>query len=281
MLEAQTSPVPSAALTTSDHGGAPTFAFLTTDQFCTHCGYNLNGQRVWRDPGTDILVCRCAECGRHHPTASLTHTNQLWVRRLTLMFGTMWVLLVLVTAAAASVGMFSLVMATLFDMTSPSGALVTYNAGGVTYSYHSADQRAPSIPPSYGYVRWIGGYYVGTALIALAASMLGVTFMWHWRRGRWLLAAVLLPIVLSAVAFLLFNGNFGLWGWSAAWAGLHAWTGVAAAVTGVLLGRRIARTTARIVLPPRLLQHFAFLWRADGLAPPRIPATDPPPAPDA
>ncbi|MCG3129378.1 MAG: hypothetical protein FLDDKLPJ_00105 [Phycisphaerae bacterium] len=280
MLKSLT-PSASPPTVASDAGGGETFAFLCTDQFCTHCGYNLNGQRVWRDPGTEILVCRCAECGRHHPAVSLTHTSQLWIRRLTLTFGTAWVLLVLLAATAASLGMFSLVMATLFDMTSPSGPLVTYNAGGVTYSYRSADERAPSLPPRYGYVRWIGGYYVGTALIALAASTLGVTFMWHWRRGRRLLAAVLLPVMLSAAAFLLFNGNFGLWEWSAAWAGLHAWTGVAAAVTGALLGRRVARTTARIVLPPRLLQHFAFLWRADGLAPPRMPSTDPPPAPDA
>jgi hypothetical protein len=36
---------------------------LVGDRLCTHCGYNLTGQAVLREPHYQLLIVRCPECG--------------------------------------------------------------------------------------------------------------------------------------------------------------------------------------------------------------------------
>src|SRR3712207_1649827 len=69
-------------------------AQLETDSFCAHCGYNLHGQVVTRDERLDILICRCPECGRHHPAGHQTATTSIWLTRLATALLSLWVLVV-------------------------------------------------------------------------------------------------------------------------------------------------------------------------------------------
>ena len=36
---------------------------IVGDRLCVHCGYNLTGQNIYREPYYELLIARCPECG--------------------------------------------------------------------------------------------------------------------------------------------------------------------------------------------------------------------------
>lgn len=87
--------------------GDERLGIVECDRFCTHCGYNLAGQTIVREPHYRMLVIRCAECGtiasvQEYPTLGR------WSRAWSLILAALWALFVLsllASGAAALAGM--------------------------------------------------------------------------------------------------------------------------------------------------------------------------------
>ena len=285
---------------------------LEADTFCVGCGYNLHGQPVTRDDRLGIFVCRCPECGRYHPAGIGVTAASAWTSRLATALLIFWVLFVLHAVAWIGAGFIAIavmhvetftfsktvapdgrevVWAELPAPAATAGAGIPAVPGGWTAVYKGTTQPAVS----YGNVRVVNRYtgvaarqgllallmYVlAAAGIGLGTGVLLVTFLWHWRRRHYAWPMVLLP-TLAAVLFLLLihlNDWGGQWshiyGWVVSRAAGYAALEAAFIGVGIVIGRPIARGLLRMFIPPRPRQHFAFLWRADGLTmPPATPAT--------
>ena len=79
----------------SDFDRQPIIARIETDRFCDCCGYNLRTQHVRRDPGTQLLLCRCPECGQLHPVRDQVTAGRVWLNRLGTLALFLWMLVVL------------------------------------------------------------------------------------------------------------------------------------------------------------------------------------------
>src|ERR1700719_294720 len=77
---------------------------LEVDCFCSRCHYTLHGQVVWIDERLQIPICRCPECGRHHPAGSGVTAHSVWLRRFASLLLALWVIVVLFLSFLAGLG---------------------------------------------------------------------------------------------------------------------------------------------------------------------------------
>jgi hypothetical protein len=279
------------------------YQHLEVDTFCTGCGYNLHGQPVTRDMNLGIFVCRCPECGQHHPAGVGVTAASVWMSRAATALLALWVLIVLnaffwICIALGAITVSHIEMVTTTKMIAPDGREVDYaeiptaptaGGGGASWTpvYKGTTQPAPehrnirTLDKVSGQdLRWRARIFTFNVILAAATALVSgalmVVFLWHWRRARYALV-LLLPFVIAAGVAALFYANDmddeyeRLRGWilsrSMGYAALEA----ASLAIGMLLGRPAARGLLRMFVPPRPRQHFAFLWRIDGKTPP--PAT--------
>lgn len=259
---------------------------IETDRFCDHCGYNLRTQAVRRDPRTELLLCRCPECGRLHSARDEATAGRVWLHRLGTLALFIWIATILG-------GLFVCGMAQVFVSVGVLEELTTYqqiqtsNLGGVQSAGVAQTIQGPGaitiIQPG-GIVtrsqRVIGDDFAGAAFFkalmhalsfcfGFLALLLLVVACHHWRRWGYLVPALALPSLLTLLIWRI---------WSFDYPHLSVWAlrtvlrqnavFAAGALTAIVFGRSFARLLIRLLLPPRLAQPLAFLWRTDGKTPP-------------
>jgi len=279
------------------------FQQLEVDTFCTNCGYNLHGQPVTRDPNLGLFVCRCPECGQHHPAGVGVTAASLWMSRLATALLALWVLIVLNAIFWTCVGtgaltLWHIEMFTNTTMVAPDGREVEYAeipapagaaaGAGTSWTpvYKGTTQpavgevrrlRTLEFPPEQRNPLWRRRAFelnvLCAAAVAFASGVLVVVFMWHWRRRRYGLVTLLPFLVAGVVVALMYatdlDDEYGeVRGWLVSRSIAYATLEAAFLVIGMLIGRPIARGLLRMFIPPKVRQHFAFLWRIDGKTPP-------------
>lgn len=241
----------------------PQIACVETDRFCDACGYNLRTQAVRRDPRTEILLCRCPECGRFHPASEAATAGRLWLQRLMTLLLAFWIILIGSAVCGFAVGQGSITAFTLDAL--------TYNErvsmpGGRSGRYTYVLQPRPVVREP-GLLCAISG---STSLgLGLFASFAAVVVFPHWR--RWIYSAVALawPVAVALVVVYIWwtvAPHLMRWGWPYIWG--HALVCILGGVVGAAIGRPLARLIVRLCLPPRLRPALSYLWVADGLPPP-------------
>ena len=93
------------------HAPEQRVSVIVGDRLCVHCGYNLTGQNIYREPHYELLIARCPECGL---VASLLEYPVLgrWANRWAAVIAALWVLLLIVFWFGTSGALFGLSMAT-------------------------------------------------------------------------------------------------------------------------------------------------------------------------
>jgi hypothetical protein len=246
-----------------DFAALPPVACVETDRFCDHCGYNLRTQAVRRDPRTEILLCRCPECGRFHPAGVTTTAGRVWLQRLTTLLLAFGILLIISTAIGIVLSQGAITCFTLDELTYTERA-PRPAAGTGSYTYVLQPK------PTYREREILYGVSGFTSLgLGLLASLATVVVLPHWPRRAYTAVAVAWPIAVALVVsyiWRLMAPHLTAWGASYIWA--HALICMLGGVVGVMIGRPLARLVVRICLPPRVRPVLSFLWLADGCEPP-------------
>ena len=269
---------------------------LETDVFCGGCGYNLHGQDVWPDERLDILVCRCPECGRHHPAGVGTSASSVWLKRLGTILLIVWVIVVISAAGALTFALGALQAGyvgtfTYDQLMTADGRAVEFSPVGNSGSYGYVDRETGkpiamvgpfesrlSLRPQDAYIPSNGneapGWSVAAALLfgslvlGVIVGMLLATALWHWPRWRYAFGCVLPLLACSVLTFIFIKAD--QYQPVRRWAIERCIMIMAIQCVGVLIGTRVgrplSRAVARMVVPPKPRMLLAFLWTADGLA---------------
>lgn len=243
-------------------------SLVESDAFCD-CGYNLHGQKIWRDERLSILICRCPECGRHAAAGRFTGIHAAWLHRLSMGLILSWVLFL--------AGLF--IFLTLFCGIWPnwhiSSILEMQPVPGTSANY-TQFQYEYSAPIWRGYATFV---VVMISLSVLTGFLIGAAtavFTWHLKwRAFWMPA---LPWLALLVTYLGYNSSpMSDYARSVLLAHVvgYGLLESASVVVGICFGRQIARGLLSMLLPPRVLQHLAFLWYRDGKQPPKHSAVLP------
>jgi len=273
----------------------PAVARVETDRFCDTCGYNLRTQPVRRDARTDLLLCRCPECGRVHPAHDTVTAGHVWLKRLGSLLLFVWILVVLgagVALFAAQVGMTFVPLEELTTYrsvtvgppaTQPAGTITRIGPDGSTVMTISAGTVTLSTggsPTTWRrVVRQEYEHYAAFTLLVrgisfalgfLLAMMAGV-FLHHWRRWAYVLLVILFSVGPAVIAWYVWSHDWpDLREWSELHIAAQAAAHFAGGLAGALLGRLVARLIITVTLPPRVRQALAFLWLVDGKEPPAV-----------
>ena len=272
---------------------------LETDTFCAGCGYNLHAQEVWLDDRLNIPVCRCPECGRHHPAGVGVSASNLWLKRLAAFALLIWVMIVvsvavLWTFAIGGVQMGYVNAFTFTQIVATDGTPLTWENNGVngtgyfntkthkvemgpTHSVQVLDASKATFPvPVDDLPSWhaLVIFCLGATLLGFVGGVLFAIVVWHWphRRYAWLcvLPLIAFGVVASCLRLDVEYELVRVWGSTRA-AMVMGWE-LLGMLIGLRVGRPIARTIARLVVPPKPRMLLAYLWHADGLA---MPTTRP------
>jgi hypothetical protein len=123
----------------------PPVAYIETDRYCEHCGYNLRTQPVVREPHTQFLVARCPECGRFHPAAEHTSAGRLWLRRLATLLLFLWIVVVAHAGAGVLLAQGAWGMLTLEELTHYRRVPLTANPAAKTQRYSYTREVDPNV----------------------------------------------------------------------------------------------------------------------------------------
>ena len=235
-----------------DFDDRPVVARVETDRFCERCGYNLRSASVRQDPRTDLLLCRCPECGKFHAANDAATAGRLWLRRMTTALLWRWILLIIVGAAAL-----------LFSQFATLGMFLVY----LVETRHMASRH----PQRYQEAWWTANAIV-LALCVLWGSLGGflcAAFLPHWRRWSLACGIVCWPLAVAFCLKLLLNYNPPPLMGTMQYVMVYTWISIAAGLPMVWLGRPMARGLIVILLPRRLRPAMGYLWLADGKPPPK------------
>lgn len=233
----------------------PTVAFVEVDRFCAECGYNLHQQSVMRQPETQLLVCRCPECGRFHAAGDTTSAGSLWVRRVGRLALVPWILGLLAAAAALAAAEGGLMVGTLEEMTHRQRITVSGTATQWTATIREMTDERYVVMTLLGSLSLAAGAILGTA---------AVTLCYHWRRRNYLLLVFLVPMLPAVLAGIGWRFEaptmigFGL----KVIAG-HYSLFVFGGIIGVCFGRPVSRAVIRAALPPKWWPLLGDLWTID------------------
>lgn len=108
--------------------------------------------------------------------------------------------------------------------------------------------------------------HLGAVAIGIIAAGLLSIFLWHlrgWRRGL----VFLMPTLGCGIAMVAFTAD-PMTAWIRGWGQVRIGTAYGLEIIGIAIGlaigRPVIRFFLRLFLPPRVRQHFAFLWIVDG-----------------
>ncbi len=238
---------------------------LETDLFCHGCGYNLHGQSVYYDERLGFLICRCPECGRFHPAAMGVSVSRPWLARLGVGLVANLVLFYLLVLGLGGLftGICMYIHLDEYSVRSYSSQI-----SGPVRTMRPAHNR--QTVGSDSFEPWESDWMIAVAVVAGLGLFMGAftsIVAWHlnrWER-RWFL---LLPVLTAVAVWLIWQAEYELTliaAWSMRVIALYAVCSMFAMWTGQLIGRPIGRQVVRLLIPPKLRQHVAFLWRCDGL----------------
>jgi hypothetical protein len=224
---------------------------LDADRFCDHCGFNMRTLAVVRDPGTQLLVIRCTECGRHHAAAHTTPVISVLIRRVAPLLTLLWI--------AALLGVSGVLM---LMQTAPQVALHEQLKAQINGVW------TLTMPAQLTLMMTILSIFsAGTALTIVT---LYTCACHHWRRWGYVLlafAVALFPLALAYRAWM--DDAPDLWPVARPYALMLTGASLTGALAAAFLGRVLVRFVATLLLPPRLRSTLAHLWLADGKRPPR------------
>ena len=248
---------------------------IEVDAFCSGCGYNLHGQIVSLDERLGFPICRCPECSRYHPAGAAVTSNSVWLRRFAASLLVVWVLVVLLVCFLLGLAMFGLQTASVEDFlwitaVAPDGrpAIPNPQANNGNWGYVIVGTNTvvanprfirTTQPPPNEDPRNIADNHdlaminVGSILLGFIAGMLLVTFLWHWRRRRYIFG-ILLPMIAAGflIAIYCLNDQYETsWAWCVRRLLMTMTIQIAGVLLGIFLGRKVSRTIAQMVIPPR------------------------------
>jgi len=251
----------------------PTVAFVEVDRFCAECGYNLHRQSVMRQPETQLLICRCPECGRFHAAGDTTSAGSLWIRRVGRLALVPWILGLLAAAAGLAAAEGGLMVGTLEELTHRQR--VTVSGTGTQWTARireMTDER-------YAVMILLGSLSLAAGAILGAAA---VTLCYHWRRRNYLLLVFLVPMIPAVLVALVWRFEAPtLIGFGLKLIAGHCSLFILGGMIGVRFGRPVSRAIIRAALPPRWWPMLGDLWTIDDkpLPQPRVPTPHPPAEP--
>jgi len=268
---------------------------LVGDRLCTHCGYNLTGQAVLREPHYNLLIVRCPECAA---VASVQEYPLLgrWANRWAAMLAGLWMLVLLAMWVGSGAAIFGLCVGTAewasedyrakvfsgFQQWQTSaqgsaGAAATFTVNDFEAWWKQQNQQ------SFGGWAHIVEWRALLLWIPLTVVAMGLGCFWAvallTKRRAWLLlwggAVMLVACAFSSVVIAEWFNDERMQ-WYAAGARevgfpivLMSLTFAALALSiGLLIGRSVVRGLVRALLPPRLRSSLALLWTAEGLSAP-------------
>jgi len=276
---------------------------IQADQFCG-CGYNLHGQRVAFDERLDIPIARCPECGKWHAAGHGSTAGRSWLARLGSIALFAWCLFILLAISATLALVFGVTMGVtvgdtvaiavmedgrqIVDSTDATGNPIAAQVVGtgqqvqwqdaafdIRYVYPD-DPRAAY--PYYGWSNTIprAAKVILHGIAWTAGLLLGIflaTVLWHLRRGKWFLPALMLLPAAAVMGMLYIDDAYSLL-LPGAWrpVGTMAGGALVAMIVGLLIGRSVARAAVVALVPPRPRQMLAFLWLTDDKTPPAVTA---------
>ncbi|MCP4250345.1 MAG: hypothetical protein GY778_25155 [bacterium] len=246
-----------------DPPAAP-LACIDLDRFCGGCGYNLRTQPVARDPGTGIPLVRCPECGRHESANETATALRPWLRRTTGLLLGIWVFVVIGVFGLMWLGEGGLSYSTLDELTVYGGFRIQrINAATVRTWGGTGTVEIREGYPQYG--MFVALVLTCSYLLAYLCGLWAVVILPHWRRAAYLGLVLVTPLLIFGIVAVAWNQEAPhLLYWGLIHLGAHAGAQVAGGVTGVLMGRPVARLALRVLLPPSLRPRLAYLWMVDG-----------------
>ena len=272
----------------------PIIATIEVDRFCGRCGYNLRTQPVRREPRTELLLCRCPECGQFDAARDGATAGRVWLNRLGTAVSLAWIvgLLGIVLGIGGAQTGISFGVLDETTMYAPLPATTTTLPAGQVANYTSSNSRTGMQTVStvtkdgvqtVTTMKWacqprdvdtelrlfiwfmrtlsFGLGFTLILLIAVAAH--------HWPRWTYYVPVIALAAAACGLARIVAQFEMPeLGGW--------AWFVISTQTAAFLVGgacavptaRPLARLAATIVLPLRWRQVVAFLWLADGKLPP-------------
>ena len=271
-------------------------AHVETDRFCDHCGYNLRTQPVRRDPRTQLLMCRCPECGHFLTASTVTTAGQVWLHRLGTFLLFVWVLTLLGIGFGLCAAQMGMTVVTLEELTTyrrqtispitplPTGPALTIPGTSTTIIYaQPASAPAPASPnPWRREIRDSIPYYYLFAVLMVTISfglgfllvLLAAVALHHWRRWGYVIIALVVPVLIGVLVWLIWAEDVPhLRHWATPYVIGHAAAHLLGGLLAVYAGRPFARLVITLSLPPRVRQVLAFLWFADGKRLPGTPAS--------
>jgi hypothetical protein len=226
---------------------------IETDYYCGGCGYNLHRQAVRRDPRTQILLCRCSECGRYHEARLHSSAGSVWLQRLGKLGLGLWVLLLI--GALAIIGMIQLVLIVEahYMLARPSRG---YGPGGTEAELQIMKMICAAVSFALGYV----------------ACLVAVVAMPHWRREGYLAFIVVFAMLIlaAAVVYVHFEHvrTLGRWGILVEVCSFTLSLTIIGGIIAAFTGRPLTRLVVMLFVTPRLRPMLGYLWTADGKAAP-------------
>lgn len=240
---------------------------VEADRYCEGCGYNLRTQMVRRDSRTQVLLCRCPECGRYHPVSDSVSVGRVWLSRVSTLALALWIAVLISVFSSWAFGLFGVSVVTLEELSqSYRGGVGSGPFGVGLYAYQHTRE----------YWEWVAPMAAASVGLGLAGGIVLVVVFPHWRRSWYAAAGVVVPLLIGAVVWAMVASDKpppsynrpAMSSWANPYVYGQALLQMLGGLIGVGLGRQLARLTVRILLPPRLRPPLAFLWLADGLPPP-------------
>jgi hypothetical protein len=270
------------------------------DRYCSGCGYNLRQQAIRRETATQLLLCKCPECGLFEPANTLTTATRGWFRTLIVIVWGIWFVIWLnligwsvfgVTGMAVVSGDIrrSWVQVENIDPNQlvENEALEDYrnslaqnnsnNPNAAVNSYYYGNNVWDLRPMRNEDGLILAIFLALTAAIGAVMTTITVVAMPHWPRWGYVVFACAWPLV----GIFIFHGlvwrelyqwrmiTFDLMQWHLVCAVSIEAIAIAASLLAVWLGRPVTRGLVRMIVPPKRRGMFAYLWLADSKTPPK------------
>lgn len=277
----------------------PTTDQIRADRACVGCGFNLYGQTVTREAHYGLAIARCPECGtvaalQQYP--AMTH----WVNRFRMIIAAIYVLLLVAFFVGSTVG----VSAFAFGASSVASENLRRHLSDSNQAWNEQQDTQQTTTGLPFYTSNLSQEYIEEEfpnaiedfgplwgnmdpewiIVLVPAVMVCFTIGVFWSvalLGASRKRTLLVPLISCAIgcSFIIAANRpdyNNAWIWNLAHElYIPSMTPVViliefvALACGVWLGRKLARFTVRVALPPRSRVPLSILWSRDGLELPR------------